>query len=245
MYLKSNVLCVIPARGGSKGLVGKNLRMLGPRTLVEWALNSARSSPLFDRIIVSSDSQEIIDTVNKHGDYAPFIRPSELAQDNSPSLPVFKHALDWAEKEDMKFYDYIVVLEPTAPFRLPKHIEQGLKLLEQKQATSVVSLVKVGDHHPIRIKKLASDGKLRPFCIDEPEGLRRQDQEDAYIKNGAIYIFKNSILKSNKMFGDDPYGFEMDKDLYSINIDEPADLFYALHLYNKLKDNSSLHKIEQ
>lgn len=238
------ILLVIPARGGSKGIPRKNLQPIGDRSLVEWALSVARNTPCIDRIIVSTDSEEIRTTVNREGDFAPFSRPAELAQDGTPSLPVFQHALEWAEKSDARRYVYVIVLEPTCPFRLPLHVEQGLSLAVKTGASSVMSLVELSDHHPVRIKKLAADGKVVPFCIPEPEGLRRQDQEPAYIRNGAVYIFRRETLDRNYLWGDSPHGFSMDRHYYSINIDEPLDLMTARVFYEYLCEKGELSLID-
>lgn len=244
MFKKYRILAIIPARGESKGIPHKNLRKIAGRTLVEWALFTAKASPIIDRTVVSSDSAPIIKKANKHGSFAPFVRPEEIAKDNTPSLPVFQHALRLAESQDGCRYDYIVVLEPPCPFRLPKHIKKGVELAITTDATSIMSLVKVSDHHPVRVKKLLSNGKIEPFCIPEPEGLRRQDQEPAYIRNSAVYVFPRHTIVSNRLWGDLPYGFEMERNLYSINIDEPLDLIKAAHLYNQLKKEEKLHLID-
>ena len=238
------ILALIPARGGSKAIPQKNAQRIGGRALVEWALDLARNTPMIDRIIVSSDSQEIIEKVNKHGLFAPFVRPAELARDNSPSLPVFQHGLKWIEDEDRCQYKYVVILEPTCPFRLPEHIVKGVEIALRSNATSVMSLVEISDHHPVRIKKLLPDGKILPFCIPEPEGLRRQDQEPAYIRNCAVLVFHRETLLNNRLWGDSPYGFTMDKVYYGINIDEPPDLLAASDLFQKMKQQGDLHLID-
>lgn len=235
---------MIPARGGSKGIPGKNLQEVAGRSLVDWALDVAGKSPVLDRTIVSSDSEEIIGVANSRGDYAPFVRPAELARDNTPSLPVFQHALEWAEKEDGCEYAWMVVLEPPCPFRLPAHIDGALELAAGSNASSVMSLVEVSDHHPVRIKKLMDDGRVKPFCIPEPEGLRRQDQDPAYIRNEAVYIFARDTIKAGRLWGDDPYGYEMDRRYYAINIDEPADLAAAAFLYEQLESDGQLNLID-
>ena len=244
MFNKHKILAIIPARGGSKGVPDKNLKKIGGRSLVEWALLTAMASPLIDRIVVSSDSRRIINRANKHGLFAPFVRPDELAGDETPSLPVFQHALKFAEREDNCEYDYIVVLEPPCPFRLPGHIDEGIELAVGSKSTSVMSLVKVFDCHPVRIKKLLSGGRIEPFCIPEPEGLRRQDQDPAYIRNGAVYVFARRTMVNDRLWGDSPYGFEMQGDLYGINIDGPLDLTKAAHLYRQLKKEGKLHLID-
>jgi len=244
MFKDKKILAVIPARGGSKGIPHKNLQKIGRRTLVEWAFNTAQKYTFADRIIVSSDSSYIIKKVNRIGKFAPFVRPAELAKDNSPSLPVFQHALKWSEDADNCVYNFIVVLEPTCPFRLPQHISKAVEIAINQKASSVISLVKVSDCHPVRIKRLMNDGKIEPFCIEEPEGLRRQDQEAAFIRNGAVYVFSRQTIINNQLWGDNPYGFEMEKSYYSINIDEPFDLLMARHVYNEFKKKGILHYID-
>ena len=244
MYEGNKILAVIPARGGSKGIPHKNLCKIAGRSLVEWALFTAMKCKIVDRIIVSSDSQQIIRKVNKHGNFSPFIRPEELARDDSRSLPVFQHAHRWAEEEDRCKYGFVVALEPTCPFRLPLHIEKGVELAVKTNASSIMSLVKVSDYHPVRIKKLLSNGRIEPFCISEPEGLRRQEQEPAYIRNGAVLVFPSKTILQNRLWGDLPYGFVMDEYYYKINIDEGLDLIAASHLYRKLKETGKLGFID-
>jgi len=240
VYNNKNILAVIPARGGSKGLPLKNIQLLGDLTLVEWALLVAVNCKEIDRTIVSSDLDAIIKIANKNGDFAPFKRPQEFSTDEAPSLPVFNHALEWAEKNDSKKYDIILVLAPTAPFRLASHINQGLKLFIEKKASSVISLVEVGDPHPIRIKKLVN-GLVEPYCMPEPEGLRRQDQDAAYIRNCAVNIFLRETIINGQLWGEYQFGFEMDSLPYGINIDNPTDLLLAQSIFEKFKKEDSLH----
>ena len=240
-----SIICIIPARGGSKGVKKKNLVKIGNYTLVERALFTALGVKVISRVIVSSDSDDIIKLVNKYGEYAPFKRPSELATDEAGSLGVIQHALKWAEKKDNKKYNYIVLLEPPCPFRLPKHVDQGLKIIAEKNATSVVSLVEVGDYHPIRMKKMDNNGALTGFYTDEPEGLRRQDQDQVYIRNCAVSVFTRKNVKSNALWGDRPFGFEMDNYLYSFNIDDPIDVLTCNSFYNEKKQAEELDEIEQ
>ena len=244
MFKTYMILAIIPARGGSKGIPHKNLQKIGGRSLVEWALYTAKECSIIDRIIVSSDNRDIIKKVNKDGLFAPFVRPAELARDNSPSLPVFQHALRWAEDEDGCKYHYIVVLEPTCPFRLPKHIKKGVEIAVNKNATSVMSLVEVSDSHPIRIKRLMADGRVKPFCIPEPEGLRRQDQERAFIRNCAVLVFPRRTVVNNHLWGHNPFGFKMEKNLYDVNIDDLSDLAVAVYLYRRLKKEGKLHLVD-
>ena len=238
-------LCIIPARGGSKGVKNKNLLKIAKYSLVERALFVAMGCSLINKIIVSSDSSEIIRLVNQYGDYAPFTRPRELSTDEANSLGVMQHALHWAENKDKLKYDYIVLLEPTCPFRLPIHIKEALQIAANIDCTSVMSVVAVGDYHPVRIKKMDDDGALKGYVADEPEGLRRQDQEPAFIRNCAVNTFARSTLLSGKLWGDSPYGYLMDRSLYGINIDEGIDVLTAIAFYHEMEKNKAcLEKIE-
>lgn len=244
MHRNKPVLALIPARGGSKGIPLKNLAKVGGRSLVERAIGVARATPIIDRILVSSDSKRIIRHVNRLGEFAPFVRPAELAQDSTPSLPVFAHALDWAEKCDDCIYEFIVVLEPPCPFRTAEQIETAVKLAHESNASSVVSLVKVSDCHPVRIKRILAGGRLMPFCVPEPEGLRRQDQEDAFIRNSGVYVFARETIISGHLWGNTPHGIVVDRALYGVNIDEPIDLTTARSMYSQMRRQGKLHLIE-
>ena len=237
-----NIPAIIPARAGSKGVPGKNLLKIGNFTLVERALFTAISTKKIDDIIVSTDSKKIRDVVNKYGNYAPFLRPQELAIDTANSLGFLKHALEW--KNNVNTYDYVVLLEPPCPFRLPTHIEEGLDIAVKNNASSTVSLVDVGDYHPIRMKKISANGSLKGVIGKEPDGLRRQDQEAVFIRNSAVYIFNTKTLIENKLWGANPYGFVMDKELYSINIDEPNDYLLACSFYKEMLNKGKTNLIE-
>ena len=230
--MKKKVLAVIPARSGSKGIPNKNLLKIGEYSLLERALFTAMGSNVLSKIIVSSDSEEIMDIANNYGDFAPFVRPSALATDDAKSLPVIQHALEWSEKVEKYIYDFVALIEPPCPFRLNTHIDNAVKIAIDKGATSVMSVVEVGDYHPNRMKKINEKGSIIAYNTEEPEGLRRQDQEPVYIRNGAVYIFKRDILISNKLWGKRPYPLIMDNNFYRINIDEPLDLLAARAFYN-------------
>ena len=245
MIENKKILCIIPARGGSKGIPKKNLLKIGGFTLLERAILTAEKSNYIDSIIVSSDSKEIINLANSYGDYAPFVRSKELSSDECPSLPVFQDALKRAEERTGDVFDLLVVLEPPCPFRLGKHIDEALELAVKKKSSSIVSLVEVSDEHPIRIKKLSDDSKVLPYCLDEPEGLRRQDQDPAYIRNTAVYVFNSKMIVDDVLWGKEVFGFEMDADLYGVNIDEEINIAEAEFIYKKMKKESKLHLIQE
>jgi CMP-N-acetylneuraminic acid synthetase len=242
--MRKRILGIIPARGGSKGIPNKNLLKIGRYNLVERALFTGLGSNVIDRIIVSSDSNEIIDEVNKYGDFAPFVRPNRLASDEASSLSVMKHAIEWVEKNENKEYNLIVLIEPPCPFRLNIHLDLAVDIANDTNATSVMSLVEVGDYHPVRMKKIEANGSVISYYQDEPEGLRRQDQNPVYIRNGAVYVFRREILMEGKQWGTNPYPFIMDRQLYSINIDDPLDFLTAKAFYDNMRSQNKLNLIE-
>ena len=237
------VLGLVPARGGSKGVKRKNLISLEGRTLVEWAIINLKECRYIDHIIVSTEDEEIIDTVQKLGDYISFERPKSLAEDNSKSLEVIKHAIMF-ENIRGRNYDLIALSEPSCPFRKPQHFTEALKMISNNyDISSVVSLVRVGDNHPIRMKKLLPDGKLLPYFENEPEGLRRQDQETLFIRNGGVYIFRSANIMDGILYGKNPYGFELNNKLYTVNIDEEVDVVIAKTMVDKLRLEQRLQEV--
>ena len=240
----SKILCTVCMRGGSKGIHNKNLRELHGKPLMAYTIEQAMESGIFEKLVVSTDSNEIISIANQYGEQAPFSRPAKLATDESGSLGVIQHALAWAEKNDNLKYEFIILLEPPAPFRLPIHIQEALDLFKLRNASSIMSIIEVGGYHPIRIKKMDKKCALKGFCMDEPDGIRRQDQEAAYIRNCSVYIFSRQTVISGRLWGDSPYGYLMDYSLYGINIDEPKDVLTAKAFYNEMKKQKVLDLIE-
>jgi len=226
------VLGVVTARGGSKGVPRKNLARIGGHTLTGWALNCLVATPEVDRALVSSEDEEIRAHVNRFGPYAPFVRPAELATDEARSLPVLVHALKWAEANDQVTYDFVVLAEPTSPFRLPELFRRGLEVAVRTDASSVSSVEDVGHHHPIRVKRLTPEGFLEPWCEEETEGMRRQEQPPAWIRNGAMYVFPRKTLLANRLWGDRPAGVPVDAQA-CVNIDTPADLYLARYMWEE------------
>jgi CMP-N,N'-diacetyllegionaminic acid synthase len=239
-----NLLAIIPARIGSKGIPEKNLLKIGDYSLVERALFTAMNTHIIDDIIVSTDSYKIQSIVNQYGNFAPFIRPSELAVDTANSLGVIRHGLEWAEENFNKCYDYIVLLEPPSPFRLPIHVVKAIKIATDNHATSVVSLIPVGDYHPIRMKRMRKNGRVDSILAEEPDGIRRQDQEPIFIRNCAVYVFSQQTIHDNILWGKRPFGFVMDREIFGINIDELNDLRLARVFYQEMIEHGLIETIE-
>ena len=217
------VLGVIPARGGSKGVPGKNIRILHGMPLICYSVREATSSSL-ERTIVTTDSLEIADLAKSCGGDVPFMRPSALAADDTPTLPVILHALD----ELKETFDAVMVLQPTSPLRTAADIDMAISLLAgDYSADSVISVVKVSDHHPARMKILRDGVLYDPPFVENVEGLRRQDLPEYYLRNGAIYLTRTEVLRQQRSFkGSRCLGYLM-PDERSVNIDSELDFLLA------------------
>lgn len=198
----TKILGIIPARGGSKGIPGKNIRLLDGKPLIYYAMEAARSSNLVDRLILTSDSQEIANVGRDMGIEVPFLRPQELARDDTPMLPVIEHTLGFVEEQGWQ-PDIILLLQPTAPLRRAEHIRSAVKLLVETKCDSVVSVVEVPRHYVPDFVLRLDDGRLRPY-LDGPLVTRRQDARPAYSRDGTIYAFRRDVfVTKHSIYGDD------------------------------------------
>ncbi|KJS01674.1 MAG: hypothetical protein VR65_07950 [Desulfobulbaceae bacterium BRH_c16a] len=219
-------LCVIPARGGSKGIPHKNIRILGGKPLIAWSIEVALMASSLSDVVVSTDDPEIARIAKELGAQVPFMRPDDLAADSSPTLPVLQHALAQMENLNQTKYDAVLLLEPTSPLRSVDDIENAIKIFYNTDADSVISVCKLTHTHPMQIKKIVDD-ELVPFAMNEPEGIRRQDlKPDAYIRNGAIYITRKNILLSGSIRGKKCRPHIMSPER-SVNIDDEIDFLFA------------------
>ncbi|MDC1425200.1 acylneuraminate cytidylyltransferase family protein, partial [Oceanospirillaceae bacterium] len=201
--MKKKVLGIIPARGGSKGIPGKNIRILGGKPLLAYTIEVANEAGIFDRIVLSTDSREIANVGKELGVEVPFIRPDELAQDDTPMLPVLQHEVRLLSQEDW-FPDYICILQPTAPFRLVRDLVRGYDLLLNSECDSVVSVNQVPEHYAPHFVMKIEDGRLSHFLNDGIKVTRRQDVKKAYTRSGCFYFTcTNALMDRNTIYGDD------------------------------------------
>lgn len=221
MYENKTFLAIIPARGGSKRLPRKNILDLCGKPLIAWSIKAGLNSKYIDKVVVSSDDDEILNISLNFG-AETIKRPVELASDTATTFDAIKHTIDNFEK-----YDYIVLLQPTSPLRDAKHIDQAIELLETKKADAVVSVCEV-DHSPLWSNTLPKDGNMSNFLKDEILNKRSQDLEKYYRLNGAIYICKTEKLLENKGFflKDNIFAYKMDRES-SVDIDEEMDFKIA------------------
>jgi CMP-N-acetylneuraminic acid synthetase len=216
------VLGLVPARGGSKGVPGKNVRPLAGHTLLEYTARAARESGVLDRVILSTDSPEIADAGRRAGLEVPFIRPAALADDDTPMLPVIQHALAEAARSGWS-PDIIVLLQPTSPLRRPDHIRDAVNLLRETNADSVVTVVEVPRHLSPDYVMQIDEGRLKPFLPDGARVTRRQDARAAYSRDGTVYAFRRVTLERfGGIYGEDCRPLLIDS-RESLSIDSPSD----------------------
>lgn len=216
------VLGLVPAREGSKGVPGKNIRLLAGRSLLEYTARAAYASGVLDRVILSTDAEEIAEAGRAAGLEVPFLRPAELAQDVTPMLPVVEHALS-ALKTEGWVPDLIVLLQPTSPLRRPHHIRSAVTMLRETEADSVVSVVELPRHLSPDYVMRIENGVLLPFLSDGPRVARRQDARPAYAREGTVYAFRRATLEHfGNIYGADCRPLVVDP-AESLSIDSPAD----------------------
>lgn len=228
------VLGVIPARGGSKGVIGKNIKLLDDKPLIAYTIEVALQSQL-DSVIVSTDSTAIAEIARQFGAGVPFLRPAELATDSSKAIPVIQHALAEIEAQTGVTYDAVMMLQPTSPFKLVSDIDEAIQLLEKSGADSVISVVPVHGHHPARMKYLEGDQLIDPDFSEAYENQPRQELRPMYIRNGAIYLTRRNVLLADSFKGKDCRALIMPEER-SVNIDTEVDFKYAIWVKQELLD---------
>jgi CMP-N,N'-diacetyllegionaminic acid synthase len=226
-------LGIITARGGSKGIPRKNLKLLGGKPLIHYSIDAANDTPL-ERLILSTEDPKIAEVARSLGCDVPFMRPAELARDETPHLPVIQHAVQWLIDHEAYRAEAVVILQPTSPLRSSADIAAALRMLELSGADSVVSVSEVSAHaHPMRMLHVDENGLAKLFVTGEPVRNRinrRQDLPKAFVMNGAVYAFRPEVLfaASPSLYGDRVVAYPMPAER-SISIDGPEDWEAAEH----------------
>lgn len=211
------VLALITARGGSKGLPRKNILLAGGKPLVAWTIQAALSAESVNRVVLSSDDDEIMKAALAAGCEVPFRRPTELANDQASSMDVVLHALG-----ELPGYDYLVLLQPTSPLRTSSDIDSAFRKLRIHDAPACVAVSEV-DQSPYWMYSLSNDDRLHNILEPLPKVSRRQDLPPVYTLNGAIYIAKiDWLLKKRSFLGPETVAYVMPKDR-SLDIDDATD----------------------
>lgn len=223
-------IAIIPARGGSKRLPGKNIKDLAGKPMIAWTIEAALESNVFDHVFVSTDDQSIAEISQRFGAEVPFLRPDELASDTATTNDVVAHLVDWFERDYGQKVSTIAILQPTSPLRNALHIEEAMKLMEDKLAKAIVSVCEL--EYPIQFcNQLGVDGSMDGFI--EPQNLKRtQDLKPYFRLNGALYLFDRSYVgRLEQLYDKGTYAYQMDKKS-SIDIDKEEDFelarFYKL-----------------
>lgn len=217
------ILGLIPARGGSKGVPKKNIKMLAGKPLLQYTSEVALKSKLLSKVVLSSDDEEIIEVGKRIGLEVPFKRPTSLAEDKSPTLPVILHALEFYEKQCV-FFDAVCLLQATSPFRTLDLLDKAIEKFSESSTDSLVSVLEVPhEFNPHWTFTLNPKSNLKIATGEEEIITRRQDLPKAYFRDGSIYITKTSVLKEQKsLYGKSISYIESSKENY-VNIDTLED----------------------
>ena len=219
MIQGKSVLAIIPARGGSKGIPRKNIRMLAGKPLIAWTIEEAKKSKYIDRLILSSEDDEIIKVAKEWGCEVPFVRPAELAQDDTAGIEPVLHALNTLKEK----YDYVVLLQPTSPLRSVDDIDGCIETCLSSNAPSCVSVTEV-NQHPYWMYTVNEENCLVPLIQQLKTPSCRQDLPPLYTLNGAVYVAECEFLKRNRVFmTQSTKAYVMLKE-YSLDIDADIDL---------------------
>jgi CMP-N-acetylneuraminic acid synthetase len=228
-----NYIGLITARGGSKSIPRKNVKPLAGRPLVAWTIEAALQSECLGRVIVSTDDEEIAQVSRACGAEVPFMRPQELARDDSPHIESVNHAIHWLAAHEDTHPEYIMLLQPSSPLRTSEDIDAAVNLAKERNATGVVSVCETRQH-PYLSKQILEDGTIADFVSSNLDYARRQDLPKAYALNGAIYLNRcKSLVRERTFQPKGTYAYVMPPER-SLDVDEAWDLYLAdLVLRNK------------
>ena len=233
--MKKKILCIIPARKGSKGIKNKNLKKLNKIPLLGWSILAAKNSKFIEDIIVSTDSKKIAKVARQFGAETPFIRPKKYSTDNASSFKVLKHAIDFFKIKKIN-YDYVVMLEPTSPLRSHKDIDVCINKILNKKIDTIVGVSKVIDQHPLFLYSINKKNILVPYIKKRKKlYIRRQDIDPLFYLEGTIYISKiSTLLKEKTWYHKKTQPYVVDK-RKALEIDDVEDLQLAEFYINKMK----------
>ena len=236
MIENKKILAIIPARGGSKGIPRKNVKAISGKPMIQYTIEAAKECPYIDKVVVSTEDEEIADISMRAGAIVPFSRPEELATDEAKTIDVVMHAVEFYERKAERF-DIIVLLQPTSPLRNAEDITKALEYFMRNEQRSLVTVSEVSES-PILMRNFNKENKLEKI-LEEDSDVRRQDMKKFYRINGAIYINKASELNANTSFNDNEMGFVVSQD-HGIDVDEPQDLVVAEYYLSQACDGEFL-----
>lgn len=224
MIGNKKILAIIPARGGSKGINGKNIKELNGKPLIAYAIEEALKSKYIDKLIVTTEDKEIAEVSKRFGAEIPFLRPEELSADDTPGIQPILHAVNWFIEKEI-YFDYVMCLQCTSPFRKVYQIDDSIEKLFNEGSDSIISLCE-SEANPFWMKKI-ENGYLKDFLSNNTFYARRQDIPKVYSLNGAIYLANTEILlRYNNWYTENTIPYIMDK-LSSLDIDDIFDFKFA------------------
>lgn len=225
------MLALIPARGGSKGLPGKNIRPLNGVPLIGHSIRVAKAARGVTRIVVSTDDERIAQIAREEGAEIPFMRPPELATDTSPAMDTLLYTVDRLRREEGGGHDAFVVLQPTVPLRLPEDVDAAVRIFREREADSVIGVVPA----PVPLHwylEVGPQGVLRPHAPGNAV-MNRQDYAELYVPNGAVYVFRTEVLRTRRdYYTERTYPYVMPRER-SVDIDELFDFELAEFLLSR------------
>lgn len=233
MINDKHVIAIIPARGGSKGLPGKNIKELCGKPLIAWSIEAGLASQYIDEVMVTTDSEEIAQIARDFGAAVPFIRPAELASDTATTFDTVKHVIDHYQKEENKSFDYVVLLEPTSPLRDNNDIDGSIEqLLSTQNALAIVGICKTESQNPAFLVKKDSSGYLVGYENKDMKAVRRQDIKDIFFFEGSVYVSQvDALLNKKTFYHDHTIGYEFPK-WKSLEVDDIDDFIMIEALLN-------------
>jgi len=242
-----NILAIIPARGGSKGVPRKNIKTLCGKPLIAWMIAAAKGSELVTRVIVSTDDQEIADVAKQYGAEVPFLRPAEFAQYLSTDVEFLTHALGWLKENESYVPDVVLRLPPTSPLCTSEHVDEGVRRLLSDKTLDAVRPITEVSKHPYKFWKIGSDGEtLASFLpkeitgFDEPHNLPRQLFPPVYMHTGAMDVMRPRTITEMHSTSGKRTGFFLMSAEDSVNIDSPLDFLVAEQILRSREDKSEL-----
>lgn len=223
------MIAIIPARGGSKGLPGKNIRHMNGKPLIAYTIEAALHAKTIDRVVLSTDDEEIARIGMEFGAEVPFMRPAELASDTAMAVDNYIYTIDRLEKESRVAIEAFVVLQPTSPLRIIEDIDGAVTMFKEKDADSVISYCK--EAHPVFWhKKIDENNRL--IDLFETTIANRQEMPVTYYPNGAVYVFRTAMIRNRRYYTDKSYAYIMPRSR-SVDIDFIEDFEYAEFLLSR------------
>jgi CMP-N,N'-diacetyllegionaminic acid synthase len=231
MFNKHKIVCVIPARGGSKGIPRKNIKLLAGKPLIAYTIEQALQSQYIDRTIVSTDDTEIAGVAQQYGAEVPFMRPADLAGDHVTTIDVLLHAVQWLEEQEKFDFDILVLLHATTPLRSVDDINSCIKMLVETKADNVFSVAEAHRNPYFNMVEVGDDGMVT--LAKKGDYATRQSAPKVYDMNASIYVWwKNALKNEKKIFLKNSHIYVMPKER-SIDIDTTIDFKFAEYLLQK------------